>query len=134
MQRDPQSLKRYPGGGYQDGLNLYMYQRAMPTTFFDPSGLACEKEVCPHPGCKAIYGAYCGPHYSGGLCAGCPGPPSPPVDATDSCCAAHDGCYSHGDDADNTECNEELCACLDNIPEDERPWVWPWLRGTCASL
>ncbi|WP_432799443.1 RHS repeat-associated core domain-containing protein [Poriferisphaera sp. WC338] len=37
MQRDPLNNTQ-AGGGYQDGINLYQYQKSQPLTLVDPSG------------------------------------------------------------------------------------------------
>ncbi len=105
--------------GYREGANNRACLRGNPLLRVDWMGLT---SCCPHPLCFIVYGNWCGPYYSGGLCEGCAGPPAPPIDALDSCCEAHDGCFVHG--GDNTQCNQQLCACLDAIPEGDRVAKW----------
>jgi RHS repeat-associated protein len=113
--------------GYREGANSHASLGSNPLLRVDWLGLL---PCCANPGCYAIYGNWCGPYYSGGLCDGCAGPPAPPIDVLDSCCEAHDGCYVHG--GDNTQCNQQLCACLDAIPEDYRVAAWYTVHLLCS--
>jgi hypothetical protein len=76
------------------------------------------------PGRVPIYGNYCGPGYTGGLTPNQAGPPAPPIDSLDECCAAHDSCYGEAKRPfDIVACNARLLSCAGRL--SPRPSAWP---------
>ena len=74
------------------------------------------------------YGRYCGVTHTG--CAG-----TPPCDAYDACCHAHDGCVSSGGLGKNDQqCHRDFTACLKRAQEaNEAPWTQKCDVGTVVK-
>jgi hypothetical protein len=84
------------------------------------------KPPAPNYGVAPRYGNYCGDNWTGGLTPNQAGPPAPPIDSLDQCCATHDACYGSGNSLDHiNDCNDALFSCAGNLSSNPAKWPQP---------
>jgi hypothetical protein len=88
-----------------------------------------EKSSAPNYGYAKRYGNYCGDNWTGGLTPNQAGPPAPPIDSLDSCCASHDKCFGEGDFQSDCACNASLWSCASSLPPNPHDWKHPAPAG-----
>lgn len=157
---------QYYVAGLVSGQNGYARSVANPVSRSDPSGLCPPGMACvprqggptsaptsgprtgpaprPRPEeapCTPLWGNWCGPRWSGGLCAGQAGPPAPPIDSTDSCCQEHDNCYAsvgaEWEDAGSQlvkECDCAFAKCLACVVYEERGPQYQYIAAWAAAM